>query len=79
VLESRQGQENQLVLESRQGQENQLVLESRQGQENQLVLESRQELENQQELAIQLVQDYLQPQHRLSTKTTFDVLVHQLP
>jgi hypothetical protein len=55
------------------------VLESRQGQENQLVLESRQELENQQELAIQLVQDYLQPQHRLSTKMTFDVLVHQLP
>jgi hypothetical protein len=32
----------------------------------------RQVLEN------QLVQDYLRPQHRLSTKTTFDVLVRQL-
>lgn len=44
----------------------------RQVPENQLVQDFRQVLEN------QLVQDYLRPQHRLSTKTTFDVLVRQL-
>ena len=50
----------------------QLVLENQLEQAIQLVQDFRQVLEN------QLVQDYLRPQHRLSTKTTFDVLVRQL-